>query len=205
MDTDVQSALKLKEKGNEAFKEKRFLSAINSYTRSLELHVDPIVFSNRAQAYLKVNYHTLAQMDCTAAITLDPTIPKMFYRRAEAFKKMGLFELALKDMEKCVELSKGDQQMTLLRDQLKGKKNVPMVEMGPVERDTYLESEKSFSNISISYDESVFDEPPKKVQVVSKPEKKVPFVPRDFHDFAAAIAFLNREPLLLAEYFIVNL
>jgi hypothetical protein len=44
----------LKLEGNEHFKQKRFNKAVYCYTQALEKEVTPILLSNRAQTYLKL-------------------------------------------------------------------------------------------------------------------------------------------------------
>lgn len=52
--TTSSEAEALKNEGNEHFKQKRFNKAVYCYSQALEKEVNPVLLSNRAQAYLKL-------------------------------------------------------------------------------------------------------------------------------------------------------
>ncbi|ORY81850.1 hypothetical protein BCR35DRAFT_304029 [Leucosporidium creatinivorum] len=79
-----------KEKGNAAFKAGDYQLAIRHYSNAIANDIDPgdpLYFTNRAQAYLKVGSHELAEKDCTSALALDPRLSKAYWRRATARKE----------------------------------------------------------------------------------------------------------------------
>jgi serine/threonine-protein phosphatase 5 len=76
--------------------------AIHCYSQAIELNPTAIYYSNRAQAYIRVEQYGLACNDGAAAITLDPGYAKGYYRRGSANVALGRCEEALKDFKEVV-------------------------------------------------------------------------------------------------------
>jgi serine/threonine-protein phosphatase 5 len=82
---DPQDAVGLKNKGNEAFKNKDWPTAIEYYTKAIDLDDKQAAFyTNRAQANIKLEAYGYAIADATKAIEIDPQFAKAYYRRAVA-------------------------------------------------------------------------------------------------------------------------
>ncbi|KAI6183459.1 RPAP3-C domain-containing protein [Aphelenchoides bicaudatus] len=62
--------------GNEHFKQKRFNKAVLCYSKALDIEVTPVLLSNRAQAYLKMESYERALSDSTEALLRDPKLVK---------------------------------------------------------------------------------------------------------------------------------
>ncbi|XP_064489746.1 serine/threonine-protein phosphatase 5-like [Ornithodoros turicata] len=95
-----EEARKYKEEANEYFKKQEFTTAIDLYSKAIEL--DPnnaVYYGNRSFAYLKTECFGYALSDASKAIELDKTYVKGYYRRAAAHMSLGKFKLALKDFE----------------------------------------------------------------------------------------------------------
>ncbi|CAD6190757.1 unnamed protein product [Caenorhabditis auriculariae] len=177
-----------KEKGNEAFKQKRYHAAVLSYTKSLESSADPVVFGNRAQAFINLKQYLLAQMDCSRAIELDPKLPKAYYRRSLALKELGLYEEARKDAEKCLRLAEDPSTKKLL-DSLIGKTNAASIFLDiPIECDAVVPVAQE---ASCSTQNDPIDN-----------KKSIPTLPKTFADFAADANYLSDSPDLFAQYFL---
>ena len=70
---DKKRALKLKEKGNDAFKKKKYKVAEKFYTEALQLNLDSRpVWTNRATCRNTMEKHDDALADCLSALSLDP-------------------------------------------------------------------------------------------------------------------------------------
>ena len=80
-----EEAVALKNKGNEAFKNKDWPAAIDFYTQAIEKNdKEPSFFTNRAQANIKLEAYGYAVADASHALELDSGFVKAYYRRAVA-------------------------------------------------------------------------------------------------------------------------
>ncbi|CAI5448184.1 unnamed protein product [Caenorhabditis angaria] len=140
-------------------------------------------------------------MDCTEAISMDPTIFKNFYRRAVALKNLGIFEEAEKDLKKCLELT-NNQAATALLQEVRGKKNLKIIEMFATERDDYLSSNEKFEEIPIVCEEpSTSSSTSQEIIIEAIKEKAIPKRPMNYGEFATSLVYLQDQPIVLAKYF----
>ncbi|XP_017701552.1 RNA polymerase II-associated protein 3 isoform X2 [Phoenix dactylifera] len=100
-----------KELGNEYFKQKMFLEAIECYSRSIALSPMSVAFANRAVAYLKLKRFEEAESDCTEALNLDDRYVKAYSRRATARKELGKLKASLEDSEFGMRLEPNNQEL----------------------------------------------------------------------------------------------
>ncbi|NXJ17446.1 TTC12 protein, partial [Dicrurus megarhynchus] len=90
-----QLANALKEKGNEAFREGDFALAIQRYTEGLEkLRDKQELYTNRAQAYLKLHEYEKAISDCEWALKCNKNCLKAYFL-------MGKAHLAVQHFSEC--------------------------------------------------------------------------------------------------------
>lgn len=105
-----ESALKLKDEGNQQLIKGHFLEAIGLYSDALEYDpTNAIILSNRAQAYIKVENYGLAMNDATAALDSDPKYAKAYYRRGSAQYALTHYKDARKDFKKVCQLKPKDR------------------------------------------------------------------------------------------------
>ena len=115
-------AKKEKEIGNEDFKNKEYGTAFFHYSKSIALYEkDPVVFSNRALAGIRINNLDQARSDCDQAIAIDPSYMKALARRGSINHKCGRFFEALKDLSVCVNKESENKEFKELFMQVKDK------------------------------------------------------------------------------------
>eukprot|EP00002_Diphylleia_rotans_P021449 TRINITY_DN4173_c0_g1_i1.p1 TRINITY_DN4173_c0_g1~~TRINITY_DN4173_c0_g1_i1.p1 ORF type:complete len:453 (+),score=100.92 TRINITY_DN4173_c0_g1_i1:71-1429(+) len=84
--------------GNKALTENHFEDAINLYTEAIELNPsNAILWSNRAQAHIKMEEYGSAVEDASKSIELDPNYLKGYFRRGSAYMALFKYKDALKD------------------------------------------------------------------------------------------------------------
>uniref|UniRef100_A0A8C9UZ67 Small glutamine-rich tetratricopeptide repeat-containing protein beta n=1 Tax=Scleropages formosus TaxID=113540 RepID=A0A8C9UZ67_SCLFO len=81
---DTERAEQLKNEGNNHMKEENYTSAVECYTKAIDLDLrNAVYYCNRAAAHSKLGNYTEATVDCERAIGIDPTYSK-------AYGRMGL-------------------------------------------------------------------------------------------------------------------
>lgn len=89
-------ALYRKGKGNEAYKNKSYREAIDSYSKAIALDsANALLYTNRAAAELMLLQYKEAIQDCDRAISLDNNCSKAFFRKATALKGLGNLDGAI--------------------------------------------------------------------------------------------------------------
>lgn len=114
MATPEEQAVELKNKGNEAFKKHDWPTAVEFYSKAIELNdKEPTFWANRAQANLKTEAYGYAIRDATKAIELNPQFTKAYYRRAVAYTAILKPKDAVVDFTTCVKLEPGNKDARL--------------------------------------------------------------------------------------------
>ncbi|XP_018652524.1 putative heat shock protein 70 (hsp70)-interacting protein [Schistosoma mansoni] len=129
----IQLSKEARELGNVRFKEGKLNEAIEHYTMAIRLSPeDPIPYINRAFAYIKTERYASAEADCTAALRLDRTSVKAFYRRALARKGLGHITGAIEDLKELLRFDPDNKTATNELEALVGKKEVAYISKSPV-------------------------------------------------------------------------
>lgn len=77
---DKAKADEFKAKGNALMGQKLYDSAIENYTKAIELNPDPVYYSNRAAAWGGLGQHEKAVEDAESSISIDPKFAKGYSR-----------------------------------------------------------------------------------------------------------------------------
>lgn len=100
---------RLKDLGNERFKDGCYEAAIECYTDALTSclmsdSVDrAVIYSNRAAAYMKLEKYESAVKDSSKALEHNPDYMKALLRRAELYERTEKLDEALEDYKKALE------------------------------------------------------------------------------------------------------
>lgn len=101
-DEELQKAEKFKVEGNNFLKENKFMQAVDSFTKAVDMKVETlnnaIYLSNRAFIHIKMENFGLALADANKAIEIDSNYLKAYYRRASAHLFLRKYDEALKDL-----------------------------------------------------------------------------------------------------------
>ncbi|KAJ7565472.1 hypothetical protein O6H91_02G062600 [Diphasiastrum complanatum] len=155
-------AISEKELGNEFFKEKKYVQAIECYSRSIALQPTAVAYANRAMAFLKIGRFEEAEVDCTEAISLDDRYTKAYSRRGTARRELKNYLEAVEDHEFALRLEPQNKELQTQYSETKrlfekevnlkpSEEKVPLmiktVMQGPVNPPTVVNTSSS-SNIS---------------------------------------------------------
>lgn len=101
-----KEALELKSKGNEEFKDTKYMESIGTYTKALKLcplkHTNDrsILYANRAASKVKLERKKSAIDDCSQAIELNDKYVKAYLRRAKLYEETEKLDESLEDYKK---------------------------------------------------------------------------------------------------------
>lgn len=99
-----------KQQGDQAFRMGGFRTAIDHYSKAIDL--DPefvLAYSNRSAAYLKNSEKSKALRDAERVVKLDPSLPKGYSRLAAARHSLKRYEQAKDAYDKVLELDPENQ------------------------------------------------------------------------------------------------
>jgi len=89
---------KWKEEGNAAFKEGKFSKAARKYGKAIDLTKDrTFLYTNRAQAYIKLGNFEDALIDLDKALRIDENFVKGYFHRAKVHRAQGKLDLVVED------------------------------------------------------------------------------------------------------------
>ena len=99
VETFEESSEMWKSKGDDFYRSKAYLNAIDAYTNAINSQVgqNANFYSNRSAAYMMIGSYLEALKDSDIALTIEPS-SKIFFRRATTLKSLGRFDDAIKSL-----------------------------------------------------------------------------------------------------------
>ncbi|KAF7280413.1 tetratricopeptide repeat domain 1 [Rhynchophorus ferrugineus] len=113
-----QKALEYKQKGNEDFKNQKYLEAVQLYTEGLRIcpltfgNDRAILYANRAASKVKLDRKSSAIDDCSKAIELNNKYIRAYLRRAVLYEETEKLDESLEDYKKVFQLDPGNKDAT---------------------------------------------------------------------------------------------
>ncbi|KAK1174328.1 small glutamine-rich tetratricopeptide repeat-containing protein beta-like isoform X1 [Acipenser oxyrinchus oxyrinchus] len=102
---DSERAEQLKNAGNNHMKEENYSSAVECYTKAINLDLkNAVYYCNRAAAHSKLGNYTEATSDCEKAIAIDPTYSKAYGRMGLALTAINKYTEAATYFKKALVL-----------------------------------------------------------------------------------------------------
>ena len=98
----MSTALELKTQGNDMFVQGKYSEAVSLYTQAiLDYEPTAVLYTNRAAAKISLMQLEEAREDASAAIGLDASFTKAYYRKATTEEKLGLEKAAYDTWTQC--------------------------------------------------------------------------------------------------------
>ncbi|KAJ2289503.1 hypothetical protein IW141_003797 [Coemansia sp. RSA 355] len=96
--TDTAASQKFKAQGDTAYRQSQFAQAADLYLQAIQADgTNPVLFTNRAMALLKLERFADAAHSCSQALAIDSTSVKALWRRGTAYYSLGQFAKAQHD------------------------------------------------------------------------------------------------------------
>jgi len=124
LDKAVQEVAAEKSKGNDAFQAGNQVKAVLHYNKAIDLLLKPPLAAtatanktavtlrcNLAASYLKQGQHKLVIQECTKALLMDKMCVKALFRRAEAYRELGMYSKAVADLDRARSLEPRNQMI----------------------------------------------------------------------------------------------
>uniref|UniRef100_A0A182YRZ9 TPR_REGION domain-containing protein n=1 Tax=Anopheles stephensi TaxID=30069 RepID=A0A182YRZ9_ANOST len=109
----------LKERGNKQCKLGNYQEAIELYSQAIETYGENAAYySNRALCYMNLDLFDDCLADCSTALEKDPKYLKAYYRRMQAFERLGENEKAATECRQILRLSQDEAELSAAKRDL---------------------------------------------------------------------------------------
>ncbi|XP_020700699.1 ankyrin-1 [Dendrobium catenatum] len=107
-----EKALEAKSRGDDAYKRKAYLEAVDAYTQAIDLNPDePTLLSNRSLCWIRLGQAEQALADAKACRSLNPNWPKACYREGAALRLLQRFDEAANAFYEGVKLDPENKEL----------------------------------------------------------------------------------------------
>ncbi|KAH9151097.1 hypothetical protein LEN26_002476, partial [Aphanomyces euteiches] len=118
----MNEADQVKQQGNAAFASGNYSSALELYTKAIDLApTSHTLFGNRSAAHYHLKQFAEAKRDAEKAISIDPTWAKGHFRLGQALAAMGHYEDAAKSFEEAARFKPSDKSSTTMAAEMRQK------------------------------------------------------------------------------------
>jgi tetratricopeptide (TPR) repeat protein len=140
-------SLSYSEQANKAYREKKFDSALNLYTKALKCQPLAKIYSNRAITFIKLKKYKEARKDAKMSVKIDPSNIKGYLHLAKSLILLGQYNKALEVIPKGLQLDLRSEEkdcfITLHRNssdllEEMGPLNINFLEVLPGELSDYI-------------------------------------------------------------------
>eukprot|EP00794_Sanderia_malayensis_P002827 gene2827-3270_t len=139
-----RDANKLKDLGNEAFKNKDYEASVKHYSQAIAtLKDNTVYYTNRAQAYIKLEKYVMAFEDCSTALKLNKKCIKAYVHRGRSLNYMNRFDEAIECFEQISKLDKKHKELAKGYVEEVNERRVKYEELQKVSRLSESEDESS--------------------------------------------------------------
>uniref|UniRef100_UPI0022DED762 tetratricopeptide repeat protein n=1 Tax=Bacillus mobilis TaxID=2026190 RepID=UPI0022DED762 len=106
--------------GNIYALDKKFIEAIDMYTKAIEYDNTYIsVYNNRAYAYVMLNKYEEAMLDFAKALEISPASKKIYINRSYVYIKTNEYQKAMKDIASAIDIDESDSVLYKVRGQIR--------------------------------------------------------------------------------------
>jgi len=109
---DKGKSLEHKEKGNELFKQSKYVDALAEYSEAIRRDpLNPSLYSNRAACFSKLMDWQRGLEDCETALKMDPKFVKVYIRKGKIQHFLKQYHKALETYNKGLELDPSSDEL----------------------------------------------------------------------------------------------